>query len=68
MAYYRDLSPCDYFFGRAKLLAVGWLEGGHDYPRGRLPDEEPIRVPSSPGRSGHKIRFNIWATLNVNGP
>lgn len=28
MAYYRDLSPCDYFFGRAKLLAVGWLEGG----------------------------------------
>jgi hypothetical protein len=50
MAYYEDLSVCDYFEGQGylpsgelipprglpTLLAVGWLEQGHVYPVGRV--------------------------------
>ncbi|WP_437669808.1 hypothetical protein [Sorangium sp. So ce131] len=40
MAYYADLSPCDYF-GRWQdvLRAVGWLEPGHPFATGPVPEE-----------------------------
>ncbi|HKV77945.1 MAG TPA: hypothetical protein VJP02_07395 [Candidatus Sulfotelmatobacter sp.] len=40
MAYYADLSPCDYF-GRWQevLIAVGWLEPGHSFARGKVSKE-----------------------------
>ena len=36
MAFFPDLSVCDYFKTRSlpPLLAVGWLERGHEYARG----------------------------------
>jgi hypothetical protein len=36
MTYIEDLAPCRYFgeILGARLLAVGWLEPGFDYPRG----------------------------------
>ena len=38
MAYYRDLDRCTYFGleNYESLVAVGWLDDGHDYPRGRV--------------------------------
>lgn len=38
--YFPDLSPCTYFPVPAdgKLVAVGWLEPGHDFPRGEVSD------------------------------
>ena len=40
MAYYLDLSPCDYF-GRWQevLIAVGWLEQGHAFATGTVSKE-----------------------------
>ena len=40
MAYYADLSPCDYF-GRWQevLIAVGWLEPGHSFATGKVSKE-----------------------------
>ncbi|HHO50044.1 MAG TPA: hypothetical protein ENK18_04030 [Deltaproteobacteria bacterium] len=35
MSYYPDLSSCDYF-GFPGLIAVGWLEAGHPFPRARI--------------------------------
>ena len=40
MAHFDDLAPCVYFHGRhalPRLLAVGWLEQGHDFPTGEVP-------------------------------
>ena len=36
MSWLADLSPCDYFGPQyaEQLLAIGWLERGHDFPRG----------------------------------
>jgi len=36
MAHFEDLSPCRYFssFPDMDVIAVGWLEPGHDYRRG----------------------------------
>jgi hypothetical protein len=35
VAYYQDLSPCDYFGHlEDRLRAVGWLEHGEDFSRG----------------------------------
>lgn len=34
MAWFDDLSPCDYFGDAPGLLAVGWLEAGYAYARG----------------------------------
>ncbi|HLQ44815.1 MAG TPA: hypothetical protein VK137_08815 [Planctomycetaceae bacterium] len=44
MAYYEDLSPCDYFGGRCGtvLRSVGWLERGKSYCDGRV-DEDVFR-------------------------
>jgi hypothetical protein len=41
MAWYPDLSPCDYFGKeyRSGLRAVGWLEKGHEYSRGEVPED-----------------------------
>jgi len=41
MTWFPDLSPCSYFGDEfaSGLLAVGWLEGGHDYQRGDVPAE-----------------------------
>jgi len=38
MAYYRDLDRCTYFAPECDdgLVAVGWLEPGHDFPRGSV--------------------------------
>ncbi|ODT55460.1 hypothetical protein ABS71_22880 [bacterium SCN 62-11] len=36
MAYYRDLTPCDYFHGKG-LTAVGWLEPEHAFEAGPVP-------------------------------
>lgn len=37
MAYFPDLAPCDYFISEDEpLLAVGWLERGYEYKRGRV--------------------------------
>jgi hypothetical protein len=40
VAYYADLSPCDYF-GRWEevLIAVGWLEQGHSFATGKVSKE-----------------------------
>ncbi len=40
MAWYADLTPCDYFGAQLQevLLAVGWLERGHAFPTGSLPE------------------------------
>lgn len=38
MAWFRDLDPCTYFHPtRVPLLAVGWLEAGHEVPQGPVP-------------------------------
>jgi hypothetical protein len=36
MAWYEDLSPCDYFGKELapRLIAIGWLESGHPFRRG----------------------------------
>ena len=38
MAFYEDLAPCDYFGPEfaPRLRAVGWLEDGRAYRRGRI--------------------------------
>jgi len=37
MAWFEDLSPCDYFGPQCAetLQAVGWLERGHAFPQGK---------------------------------
>lgn len=37
MTWFADLSPCEYFGASGAVLAVGWLERGHDFPRGETP-------------------------------
>ena len=41
MAHFNDLSTCDYFKDDAlpRLVAVGWLEHGHDYHVGEVPHD-----------------------------
>jgi hypothetical protein len=34
--WFEDLSPCNYFPGEAKLVAVGWLECGKPYSTGTI--------------------------------
>ena len=38
MTYIADLSICDYFGDDhgGHLVAVGWLDGGHEYPTGKM--------------------------------
>ncbi len=67
MAHYVDLTHCDYFPGIAvdRLLSVGWLEVGFDFPRGdpgeavysRL--KELLKEPWEPGvfMGGHTCQF-----------
>ncbi|MBL8923900.1 MAG: hypothetical protein JNJ54_33905 [Myxococcaceae bacterium] len=44
MAWYRDLEPCTYFgVTRVPLLAVGWLEAGHEIPQGPIPPVDVLR-------------------------
>jgi len=38
--HYEDLAPCTYFGERPGLIAVGWLEDGHPYTRGKVEREE----------------------------
>jgi hypothetical protein len=41
MTYFADLAPCTYFRGDAAwLLALGWLEADHPYPRGPVSAED----------------------------
>lgn len=43
MAHFRDLAPCTYFGPtRIPLLAVGWLEAGHEVPPGPIPPEDVL--------------------------
>jgi hypothetical protein len=39
MAHFDDLAACTYFSDRQlpPLVAVGWLEQGHDFPTGEVP-------------------------------
>ncbi len=44
MTYYADLTPCDYFGAALRgvrwssyLRAIGWLERGQEFPKGRVP-------------------------------
>lgn len=41
MAHFEDFSPCSYFPGSSGLgfKAVGWLERGHEYPKGHVSAE-----------------------------
>lgn len=39
MAHFQDLTPCNYFPWWEQLLAVGWLENGHAYPRGAVDEK-----------------------------
>ncbi len=60
MAHYRDLEPCTYFGPtRLPLLAVGWLQAGHEVPQGPVPPvdvliklAQALEVPSSRGFLG----------------
>jgi hypothetical protein len=37
VAYFEDLSPCDYFGDvKFRLLAVGWLDPAHRFSKGRV--------------------------------
>jgi hypothetical protein len=39
MTYYKDFTPCTYFDGHSwlcRLMAIGWLEHGKPFPKGRL--------------------------------
>ena len=44
--YFPDLSPCGYFPFRVadQLVAVGWLESGHSYARGDVPEPFVVRL------------------------
>ena len=45
MALYKDLSTCDYIPGAAEVaIAVGWLEGGFDFPTGPTPEDDYSRL------------------------
>lgn len=46
MTHFPDLSPCGYFSGVSddRLIAVGWLESGHDYTSGELSDSVVSRL------------------------
>ncbi len=59
MTYYPDLSPCDYFdltsTDPTRLLAVGWLEVGHDVPQGIAPPDARRRLAS--------LVRNIWSPM-----
>ena len=37
MAYYEDLTCCDYFMGNG-LIAVGWIEPEHPFEQGPVPE------------------------------
>jgi len=39
MAYYEDLSACNYFPWKNELIAIGWLDTAHDFPKGAAPPE-----------------------------
>jgi len=38
VTYYPDLAPCDYF-DQDNLIAVGWLDAAHEFPKGTLAPE-----------------------------
>ncbi len=54
MAHYADLTPCDYFTPDhdGKLVAVGWLARGHDFPRGDVASAFIARL--------HHLLVNPW--------
>jgi hypothetical protein len=62
MTFYRDLDPCGYF-GLAdprRLLAVGWLERGHDFPRGNTSTEFRSKL--------HELLSDPWQPVFLMGP
>jgi hypothetical protein len=65
MAYYRDLARCTYFAPECDdaLVAVGWLEPGHDFHRGLLTRSSSSAW--SPSQTGLGGRFFISAVRNV---
>jgi hypothetical protein len=46
MTWFADMSPCTCFPGHSGegLLAVGWLEAGHEFPVGLSPREVYFRL------------------------
>jgi len=44
--YFQDLTPCTYWANLAspKLLAVGWLDGEHEFPKGHVPERVTNRI------------------------
>jgi hypothetical protein len=60
MTWYADLAPCDYFGVQyeQQLRAIGWLERGHAFPTGIVPESwfahlcELLRNPWNPAHPG----------------
>lgn len=44
MAYFRDLSPCNYFGPSHVLRAIGWLESGFQFPTGPMDPSQLARL------------------------
>lgn len=55
MAWFADLSPCTYFTSvdQNVVLAVGWLEKGHTFPKGRPGDDVVGRL--------RELHSRVWS-------
>jgi len=62
MTYFPDLAPCAYFGGEERataLIAVAWLERGHEYSRGPVPEVVMRRLA--------EFRLHAWEPFNFFG-
>jgi hypothetical protein len=57
MTWFADRSPCSYFGDEytAGLVAIGWLEGDHDFKRGDVPAQLIARL--------DELFENLWVPL-----
>ncbi|ABX04662.1 MAG TPA: hypothetical protein DEF47_01815 [Herpetosiphon sp.] len=64
MTWYDDLTPCTYFDldqpHGDKLLAVGWLERGHPYPKGSIASAVQTKLVSLCENPWEPLAFLGW--------
>jgi hypothetical protein len=61
MTWFADCAPCEYFGAvqNSKLLAVGWLDTEHDFPKGKIPSDVYRRL--------QKLLVNCWQPVVTAG-
>ncbi len=59
MAWYEDLTACDYFHDESNLTAVGWLESGRPFTQGATPKRFISRL--------NKLLDAAWQPMRFRG-